>query len=100
MLLSYSLLVRISERRQASELNLRQAPGDLAAGIGIGGTIMAAIICILWCGDWVVISVAPMTAVIESLKQTVQSAVIEEVLIRLIVFRMLWRAFGVWPACI
>jgi hypothetical protein len=30
----------------------------------------------------------------------IQSAVIEEVILRLLIFRLLWRAFGVWPALV
>ena len=100
MLGAYALAVQLCERRAATELNLRRAPGELALGIVIGGTIMAIIIGILWSGGWVVITASPITAVSESLKQTIQSAVIEEVLLRIVIFRMLWRAFGVWPALI
>ncbi len=100
MLAAYALAVRLGEQRIARELNLRSAPGELALGILIGGTIMAIIIGILWCGGWVVINASPVTSVSESLKQTIQSAVVEEVLLRIVIFRMLWRAFGVWPALV
>ncbi|MEQ1687447.1 MAG: CPBP family intramembrane glutamic endopeptidase [Sphingopyxis sp.] len=98
MLGAYALAVRFGERRVASELDLRRAPYELAMGIAIGAAIMAVIIGILWGAGWAVISASPITAVAESLKQTVQSAVIEEVLLRIIIFRMLWRGLGVWPA--
>jgi membrane protease YdiL (CAAX protease family) len=100
MLAAYALAVWLAERRVPSELNLRRAPGELAMGVAVGGAIMAIIIGILWTAGWVVIATSPITAVTESLKQTVQSAVIEEVLLRIVIFRMLWRAFGVLPALI
>lgn len=100
MLAVYALAVRLVEKRGASELALRRAPGELAIGLAIGGAIMVIIIGILWSADWVVITPVPMTAVAESLKQMVQSSVIEEVLMRTIIFRLVWRAAGVWPALI
>lgn len=100
MLAVYALAVRLAERRMPSELDLRRAPSELAMGAAIGGAIMAIIIGILWSADWVVIGASPITGVAESLKETVQSSVIEEVLLRIVIFRMLWRAFGVWPALI
>lgn len=100
MLAVYALAVRLAERRMPSELDLRRAPSELAMGAAIGGAIMAIIIGILWSAGWVVIGASPITGVAESLKETVQSSVIEEVLLRIVIFRMLWRAFGVWPALI
>lgn len=96
----YALVVRLAERRAVSELSLRQAPGELATGLAIGGAIMAVIIGILWLAGWAVITASPITGVSEALKLAVQSSVIEEVLMRIIIFRLLWRAFGVWPALI
>lgn len=100
MLASYALAVRFGEGRSAVEVGLKPAPSELATGIAIGGTIMAIIIGMLWSAGWAVIAAGPITGVAEALKQTVQSAVIEEVLMRLVIFRLLWRAFGIWPAMI
>ena len=100
MLGTYRLAINLGERRSATELGLRALVPELAIGIGIGATLMAMIIAILWMAGWVSISASPVTAVLESLKLSIQSGVIEEVLMRLIVFRLLWRVGGVWPALV
>ncbi len=98
MLTTYALAVAVAERRKPKELSLVHAPLDLIVGGLIGGAIIALIIGIMWFAGWVTITSAPIVHVAESLKQAIQSGVIEEVLIRLIVFRLLWRATSVWPA--
>jgi membrane protease YdiL (CAAX protease family) len=100
MLTIYSLAVRFVERRQIPELGLRRLLPDLAGGTVIGGLLIAAIIGVLWTAGWVTVVPTPITEVAESLKQAVQSGVIEEVLMRIIIFRLLWRAVGVLPALI
>ncbi|MEQ1509637.1 MAG: CPBP family intramembrane glutamic endopeptidase [Sphingopyxis sp.] len=100
MLGTYALAIHIVERRSTPEIGLRSMVPDMASGIALGGALMATIIGLLWCVDWVVITPKPVTHMVESLKQTIQSAVIEEVLVRIIVFRLLWRATGVFPALI
>lgn len=98
MLATYALAVALAERRKPKELSLVHAPLDLIVGGLIGGAIIALIIGIMWLAGWVTITPTPIVHVAESLKQAVQSGVIEEVLIRLIIFRLLWRATSVWPA--
>lgn len=98
MLASYALAVALAERRKPKELSLVHAPLDLIVGCLIGGAIIALIISIMWLAGWVTITPTPIVHVAESLKQAIQSGVIEEVLIRLIIFRLLWRATSVWPA--
>jgi membrane protease YdiL (CAAX protease family) len=100
MLGAYVLMVRWGERRAAREIDPRHALRELSIGVAVGGAIMAVILAIMWSAGWVVLAAAPITGVAEAMKQTVQSAVIEEVLMRIVIFRMLWRAFGVWPALI
>jgi hypothetical protein len=33
-----------------------------------------------------------------ALRDSIRSGVLEELLLRLVIFRLLWRAFGIWPA--
>ena len=98
MLAVYALAVRLGEARPARELALRPLVPETLVGLLIGGLIMAAIIGALAAGGMVTIEAAPVTQIARSLKETVQSSVIEESIMRLIIFRLLWRAFGVWPA--
>jgi|CXWL01.1.fsa_nt_gi membrane protease YdiL (CAAX protease family) len=100
MLGAYAGAVGLVERRKIPELGLRRALPDLAIGLALGGLLIAAIIGVMWGAGWVAIVATPITKVVESLKQAVQSGVIEEVLMRIIIFRLLWRAAGVFPALI
>lgn len=100
MLAVYALAVALAERRTPHELSLLRAPLDLVIGGLIGGALIALIVGIMWIGKWVTIAPTPITHVMESLKEAIQSGVIEEVLVRLIVFRLLWRATSVWPALV
>lgn len=100
MLGTYSLAVGLVERRKIPELGLRSLIPDLAIGLAIGGLLIVMIIGLMWGAGWVTIEQAPITKIAESLKQSVQSGVIEEVLMRIIIFRLLWRAAGVFPALI
>ncbi len=98
MLGAYALAVLFVERRPPEELTLGSLLPDLVGGLVIGGLLIASIVGILWSAGWVTIEPARATHIAESIKQSIQSGVIEEVLMRLIVFRLLWRTAGVIPA--
>jgi CAAX protease family protein len=98
MLCAYGIAVGLGERRAASELRLGPLVPEMLAGFAIGGLLIGAIIGLLVAGGWAGVEPAPIGRILPALKEMVQSAVIEETLFRLIVFRLLWRAFGVWPA--
>lgn len=100
MLAAYALAIRLVERRPAAELSLRYLVPDLALGITLGGLLISAIIAPMWGAGWITITAQPITMIAEALKQSIQSGVIEEVLMRIIIFRLLWRAAGVFPALI
>ncbi|MEQ1492603.1 MAG: type II CAAX endopeptidase family protein [Terricaulis sp.] len=98
MLGAYALAVHGVERRPAEELALGRLLPDLAGGLALSGLLIALIIGVLWSAGWVTIESVPATHIAESIKQSIQSGVIEEVVMRLILFRLLWRAAGVLPA--
>jgi membrane protease YdiL (CAAX protease family) len=98
MLAVYALAIRLGEARRTGELALMPLLPETLGGIAIGSLIMAAIIGALAAAGMVTIEAVPVTHISASLKETIQSAVIEEALLRLVIFRLLWRAFGVWPA--
>jgi membrane protease YdiL (CAAX protease family) len=100
LLATYFLLVRFGERRAVAELGLRRAPRDLVAGLAVGAAVMAAIVGILWMFGWVAIGPKSVQAVSLALRDSIRSGVLEELVLRLIFFRLLWRAFGIWPALI
>ena len=100
LIATYFLMVRFGERRAVPELGLRRAPFDLAGGIAVGAAVMAAIVAVLWSFGWVTIETKSVQAVSLALRDSVRSGVLEELVLRLIFFRLLWRAFCIWPALI
>jgi uncharacterized protein len=98
MLGSYALAVRYVEQRPVPELGLRYILQDSAGGLIIGTSLITAIVAAQWAGGWVTIATAQTSTFAEPLKQAIQSGVIEEVLMRIIIFRLLWRITGVLPA--
>jgi len=100
ILMMYGAAVRWGERRSPSELDLRPAPRDLLLGMMVGGIAIAAIIVIQWLAGWVVIGPRNVDAVALALRDSIRSGVFEELVLRLVIFRLLWRAFGIWPALV
>lgn len=98
VLLLYRGAVRLGENRRASELSLRQLPAELIAGLFVGAALMAASIGLLWVTGWAVVTPKPIASLLPAIRGSIQSGVIEEVVFRLIVLRLCWRAFGPWWA--
>jgi hypothetical protein len=98
ILIVYGAAVRWGERRTAPELDLRPAPLDLSLGLLAGGLAIAIVIAIQWLFGWVLIDPRPVSAVTLALRDSIRSGIVEELVLRLVIFRLLWRAFGVWPA--
>jgi uncharacterized protein len=98
ILILYRLAVGLAERRAVGEVGLRKAPADLLAGLALGCVIMSAIVGILWAFDWVLIAPRTVDGVVLALRDSIRSGVLEELVLRLVILRLLWRAFGIWPA--
>ncbi|MBC9033501.1 CPBP family intramembrane metalloprotease [Sphingomonas sp. JC676] len=94
----YVLAVRLGEKRRPVELAMRALPIELPAGLAVGGALMAATLGTLWATGWVTIHPQPVTRLMPAVREMFQSGVLEELLFRLVAFRLLWRAFGVWWA--
>lgn len=94
----YVLAVRYGEKRRPAELALAPLPIELAAGLAVGAALMAATLGALWAAGWVAIQPQPVTRWLPALREMIQSGVLEELLLRAVAFRLLWRAFGVWWA--
>lgn len=97
ILVIYRLAARFGERRPVPELGLRKAATDLPLGLAVGAAIVAAIIGLLWQFGWVIIEPRPVDGVALALRDSIRSGVLEELVLRLVIFRLLWRAFGIWP---
>jgi len=98
--LVYAAAVRLGERRQGTELAVRPLARDLVLGLALGAITMAAVVGTQWLFGWVRIELQPVTSVARALRESIQAGTIEELLIRLVIFRLLWRAFGVWTALV
>lgn len=98
ILLLYWGAVRAAERRAVDELGIRSLAPDLLLGLAVGAALIAAIVGALWLFGWVAIDRRPVDGIALALRDSIRSGVVEELLLRLVIFRLTWRAFGVWPA--
>jgi membrane protease YdiL (CAAX protease family) len=94
----YIGLTRLGEDRAVPELAPRPALVELPAGLALGAAMMAVTVALMWAGGWVAIALHPVTAIWKAVAESIQSGILEELLFRLVVFRLLWRAFGLWAA--
>ncbi len=94
----YGLAVRLGEGRAAGELALRPAPAELVGGGLLGLAMMTMLMGTLAATgayDITVLGAAPAWA---GVGLALQAAVTEELWMRALLFRLLWRAFGPVPA--
>ncbi|HEX8414836.1 MAG TPA: type II CAAX endopeptidase family protein [Sphingomicrobium sp.] len=90
----YCLLVRFGEDRRPDELALKSAPIELAGGLALGAVMFGAVMAILMAADLYTVDWHGAAPAWRASGLAIQSAMIEEILVRGIVFRLLWRAFG------
>lgn len=96
--LAYWGLVQAGENRLPSELALRPAATELLIGLGIGAAMMAVAVGIMVAAGWARIDGSPLQQVWRAAAMSIESGVMEELIFRGIILRLLWRAFGIWPA--
>ncbi|MBB4097944.1 CPBP family intramembrane glutamic endopeptidase [Sphingomonas kyeonggiensis] len=92
---SYYFLVRWGEHRIPGELSLRNFPVDYLVGLLAGGSLVLIVMGVLWgCGAY---QIRPdqWTDWQHDLRETIGTGLLEELLVRLVVFRLLSRAFGI-----
>lgn len=95
---AYVGLVRWGERRPANELTLAPLPKELCLGIAIGGAIMSLTIVPLALTGVYTISPGHWTDLPHDIREALGTGLLEELLARLVLFRLLCSAFGVRPA--
>lgn len=98
ILVIYRVAAGLGERRAVPELGLRHGPADLLLGSMVGAAVMGAIVGALWLFGWAVIESKPVDGVALALRDSIRSGVLEELVLRLVIFRLLWRIFGIWTA--
>jgi CAAX protease family protein len=94
----YLLAVGLGEHRWATELAARPALPGLIAGALLGLLMMAVLIGTMVATGLYDITFAGAPAAWKGLGLALQAAVTEELWMRALLFRLLWRAFGPVPA--
>ena len=98
VLSTYSLLVKFGEGRTPTELAPASAPVGILAGLAIGLAVFSLVMAILIGSglyDWAYLGIAPAW---RGAGLAVESGVLEEVLVRGVILRLLWRSIGPWAA--
>ncbi|CAN5283324.1 CPBP family intramembrane metalloprotease [soil metagenome] len=94
----YGLLVWGGEARKPDEIVNARAPFDLIAGLVIGVAMFASVMAIMAVFGLYDIVWKGAASPWESIANSIQSGVMEEVLTRAVILRLIWRAFGPWVA--
>ena len=94
----YALAVWLAEGRRPSEIALKPMLPELGVGLLIGTAMFAAVMGILAGFDLYEIRSLGAASVWTAAGRAVQSGVVEEIMIRAILLRLVWRAFGPWIA--
>ena len=101
LLAVYALAVRFGEQRPADELSLRRLPLEVATGLAVAALLFSLVMAVLigtGCYNFHADAAAgaPWTAI----KYAVGPGVIEELLFRGILMRLIWESFGLLPALV
>lgn len=96
----YAVAVRLGEGRGARELALRPAPVGLLCGALLGLLMMTALMGILTATHAYDVTVVGSAPAWTAAGLALQAAVTEELWMRALLFRLLWRAFGPVPALV
>ena len=90
----YIVLVRFVERRPASELEIKAATGELSVGLLLGLLMFCAVMAILVGSGLNKIEFHGPNPAWKAAGAAIETGVVEELIVRGVVLRLLWRAFG------
>jgi membrane protease YdiL (CAAX protease family) len=102
-LLAYAVFVRLTEQRWPTAIQPRPGLWELSSGIVLGLGLSATSVTVIWLlGGYVIEGVADRSVwasrIVQGLSIAVASSVVEEVIIRGLVLRILAEVFGRWWA--
>ena len=98
-LLSYTLFVRLIEKRPVNELALNQAVPQTLYGLLIGWLLMSSTVAVLyWQGFYQITAYNGLHAMAGSLMVGLVPAFLEEIIFRALIFRLLQEWLGSWVA--
>jgi membrane protease YdiL (CAAX protease family) len=98
VLAAYAALVKIGEGRTPAEISLRTAPGGILAGAAIGAIMFASVMAIMAAFGLYRFDYHGPASAWHAAGLAIESGVLEEVLVRGVVLRIMWRAFGPFAA--
>lgn len=94
----YVLAVRLAEKRNPSEIALRPMLPQLGIGLLTGAAMFSAVMGIMAVfGLYDIQAIDPAPA-LTPLRKALQAGVVEELMMRAVLLRLMWRAFGPWTA--
>lgn len=96
----YAAIVRVTEDRWPEELALRPALAELAIGLAIGAALLSAAVGGLYLLGVYEISGPRPASAWGAVSMAIQSGVMEELMFRAVLMRLLMRAFGIWPSLV
>ncbi len=100
-IISYSVLFKFYEKRKITEFSKKGLTKNIIIGILLGAILQSLTILVIYLkGGYSVISINPILFVIPPLTMAITSAIIEETLLRGIVFRILEEKLGSYIALI
>lgn len=94
MLGVYALAVRLGERRRADELAVARLAPELAGGVAVGGAVFGLVMAVLLAFGWYGATMQAAGGPWRALTIGLGAGVIEELVFRGILMRLLWEAFG------
>ena len=96
--LGYAAAVRRGERRMPGEVALRALPRDLAIGLAIGLGMFTLVFASLRIMGVYTLAPGVWDDAFHDVREAIGTGLIEELIFRLVIFRLLMRAFGPWWA--
>lgn len=97
---AYAGLVRRFEHRWVEELALRRMPFELVGGLVLGVVMMSLVVGALWLTGAYVVTVGLWSDFLHDVREALGTGLLEELLARLVIFRMLACAIRVRPALV
>ncbi|MFA4937906.1 lysostaphin resistance A-like protein [Brevundimonas sp.] len=94
----YALAVWLAEGRRPSEIALRPLLPQLLVGLLIGALMFAAVMAIMAVFGLYEIRALGVAPAWAAAGGAIQSGVVEEIMLRAVLLRLIWRAFGPWIA--
>jgi membrane protease YdiL (CAAX protease family) len=98
-IISYQYLYKFYEKREITEFSKKDIVKNIAIGAGLGAILQSLTILMIFLGDgYKVVSINPIQFVVPPLVMAFTSAIIEEILLRGIIFRITEERLGTYFA--